>query len=248
MPRVPVIPLLLIITIIIINTVTGFFISNAIHNRRHLCQSISDDDGDDDITNSLLLKYPIIQVYLNAELKTELFCDNDVNLFVKKVKSYLTQIDHDINNNHDYDNDDKKLYHYIYSDDQLKQELETSKAIIVLKLFRHNCIRCTAFDEYYYESTIADKSSRYRWIQADISNIPMFVTALKLRLQGNVEGSSNVIDNCTMCKNSGFTLCSTCDGRGLVTRGSNTVFCPTCVGYKKIRCQTCGGKCIRCAV
>ena len=189
--------------------------------------------------------YPIIQIYFNSELKTELFCDDDIALFVKKVSSYLTQLDYDVS--------DVMIKasgsDYVYSDDQLKREMASHGAVI-LKVFRQSCVKCVQFDEHYYDLVNAEKLSKYRWIQADASNIPAFVDALKLRLLGNVvsDDDSNLIENCAVCNNSGFTICSSCDGKGLVSRGPNTVFCPTCVGYKKVRCQNCGGKCIRCAL
>lgn len=189
--------------------------------------------------------YPIVQIYFNSELKTEFFCDDDIALFVKKVSSYLNQLDYDVSSN---GNVKASGSVYVYSDDQLKQEMASHDAV-VFKVFRQSCVKCVQFDEHYYDLVNAEQLSKYRWIQADASNIPAFVGALKLRLLGNVvsDDDSN-LENCIVCNNSGFTICSSCDGKGLVSRGPNTVFCPTCVGYKKVRCQNCGGKCIRCAL
>ena len=42
-------------------------------------------------------------------------------------------------------------------------------------------------------------------------------------------------------------------GKGFIPRSTSTgqivaVFCPTCTGYKKIRCRQCGGKCLKCSI
>lgn len=56
------------------------------------------------------------------------------------------------------------------------------------------------------------------------------------------------IENCEACNNSGFVACATCDSQGVVRneRSGNVFFCPDCVGHKKLRCPSCGGKCYMC--
>ena len=238
--------IIIIILNIYINNVICY-ISNSIskynrYNRyRYRYNTIVRNDNREYDDNRIKINYPIIQVYINSELKTELFCNDDMNLFVRKVKSYLTQLDCEI------DNDTTLQCDNIYSEDQLKKEIISHKAL-VLKLFKRNCMKCVTFDEYYDDLYSNDKIAKYRWIQADVSNIPTYVNNLKSRLKGNTgKNSDDNVEDCTMCNSTGFTPCTTCDGKGLVTRGSNTLFCPTCVGYKKVRCQNCGGKCIRCS-
>lgn len=54
--------------------------------------------------------------------------------------------------------------------------------------------------------------------------------------------------DCTMCMNSGFVGCSTCQSKGAIRneRSGNVFYCPDCVGHKKLRCPSCGGKCYMC--
>lgn len=198
----------------------------------------------DDNNNSL--NYPVIQVFLNSELKTELFCDSDVELFVKKIKSYLIQLINEIDVSTYRMNNDTSINN-VYSDNQLKQEI-LGNNLIVLKLFKQNCKRCVEFDEYFYNLySNYDNFSIYRWFQADAANIPNYVSNFKSRLTGDTKMSDEVIEDCMTCNNSGFTICAECDGKGIVNRGANTVYCPQCVGYKKVRCHNCGGKCISCS-
>eukprot|EP00752_Nemacystus_decipiens_P016483 g14734.t1 len=63
---------------------------------------------------------------------------------------------------------------------------------------------------------------------------------------------SPAMENCDVCMKSGFVPCGECEGRGAVTRSSPdgkhtvAVTCPVCVGYKRLRCPACGGKCYMC--
>ena len=214
------------------------------NNNNKLKVLIKKDENNITLLSSL--NYPVIQVLLNSELKTEMFCDNDIELFVKKITSYLTQLSNEIN--HVNTNNNSNNNNNVYSDDQLKQELLLNN-VIVLKLFKQNCKKCVEFDKYYYSLYSTHESfSKYTWIQADAANIPNYISNLKSRLTGDAESSDEVVENCVTCSNSGFTICTECDGKGIVNRGPNTVYCPQCVGYKKVRCYNCGGKCIRCSV
>ena len=63
---------------------------------------------------------------------------------------------------------------------------------------------------------------------------------------------SPAMENCDVCMRSGFVPCGECEGRGAVARSSPdgkhtvAVTCPVCVGYKRLRCPSCGGKCYMC--
>lgn len=56
------------------------------------------------------------------------------------------------------------------------------------------------------------------------------------------------IEDCDTCNNTGFVLCTTCNGDGYLKnpRSSNVFYCHVCVGHKKLRCPSCGGKCYMC--
>lgn len=65
------------------------------------------------------------------------------------------------------------------------------------------------------------------------------------------EGSP-ALKYCDVCGSSGFVPCGECEGKGAVARSSPdgkhklAVICPVCVGYKLLRCPSCGGKCYMC--
>lgn len=53
---------------------------------------------------------------------------------------------------------------------------------------------------------------------------------------------------CGTCNNTGFVPCPKCNAEGFIRnpRSVNVFYCPDCVGYKKLRCPKCGGKCYLC--
>lgn len=69
---------------------------------------------------------------------------------------------------------------------------------------------------------------------------------------GLLHTGSPAMENCDVCMKSGFVPCGECEGKGAVTRSSPdgkhtvAVTCPVCVGYKRLRCPSCGGKCYMC--
>lgn len=56
------------------------------------------------------------------------------------------------------------------------------------------------------------------------------------------------IEECDTCSNTGFIPCPKCDAKGYIKnpRSVNVFYCPDCVGHRKLRCPTCGGKCYMC--
>lgn len=56
------------------------------------------------------------------------------------------------------------------------------------------------------------------------------------------------LEDCGVCKSTGFVPCSKCDAEGFIRnpRSKNAFYCPVCVGHKKVRCPSCGGKCYMC--
>lgn len=69
---------------------------------------------------------------------------------------------------------------------------------------------------------------------------------------GVLHAGSSAMENCLVCGKSGFVPCGECAGKGAVVRESSdgkhrmAVTCPACVGYKRLRCPVCGGKCYMC--
>ena len=89
----------IILNFVIINSVIPFKSLNSIYKyNRYRYRSIARNDNDYDDTR-IQLNYPILQVYINSELKTELFCNDDMDMLIRKVKSYLTQLDCEIDSN-----------------------------------------------------------------------------------------------------------------------------------------------------
>ncbi|CAM9144965.1 unnamed protein product [Hapterophycus canaliculatus] len=68
----------------------------------------------------------------------------------------------------------------------------------------------------------------------------------------SLHAGSPAVEDCDACGRSGFVPCGECEGRGAVARSSPdgkhtmAVTCPVCVGYKRLRCPSCGGKCYMC--
>lgn len=56
------------------------------------------------------------------------------------------------------------------------------------------------------------------------------------------------LEDCDVCKSTGFVPCSKCGAEGFIRnpRSKNAFYCPVCVGHKKVRCPSCGGKCYMC--
>lgn len=56
------------------------------------------------------------------------------------------------------------------------------------------------------------------------------------------------LEECEVCNNTGFVPCSNCLATGVIRneRSGNVFYCLDCVGHKKVRCPSCGGKCYMC--
>lgn len=73
---------------------------------------------------------------------------------------------------------------------------------------------------------------------------------IKIDISGETEKhDAPFLENCPTCHNTGFVPCPKCNAEGFVrnSRSVNVFYCPDCVGHKKLRCPTCGGKCYMCA-
>lgn len=78
------------------------------------------------------------------------------------------------------------------------------------------------------------------------------VRAMETETELSLHTGSPAVENCDVCCKTGFVPCGECEGRGAVARSSPdgkhtvAVTCPVCVGYKRLRCPACGGKCYMC--
>lgn len=207
------------------------------------------------------VKLPIIQIFERGEILGEFICGNDVDAALLKLKACLASIvSSKSNNNHD-ENYSKGSINNIYSDSQIENECKSESTIIVINLYRDGCKKCGKVEPVFYSLSQEKAFSPplFRFLQAEVGNIPNYTLALKERLTGILPSQPMSLRNevireeekkeidCKSCQNTGFLPCNECKGLGIVTRGENSVYCPTCVGYKKIRCSECGGLCITCS-
>ena len=140
------------------------------------------------------------------------------------------------------------LIQNVYSDDQLQRTIAETEGVVVLKLFRDGCKKCKKLEPVYDELSRQAEYSHFQWLQSEVGMIPAYTKTLKQRLLGLApDVDETVIDDCTVCKSTGFTDCTVCSGTGFVKKGDLALFCSACTGYKKVRCATCGGKCLKCS-
>ena len=133
----------------------------------------------------------------------------------------------------------------IYSEGQLETEAANEGSYVILKLFREGCKKCALLSPIIDDLSRDPLYSKFMFLQADVANVEKYTANLKDRLLG-LRGGGNV-ENCATCANTGFTPCSVCEGKGYIKKGELAAFCPACTGYKKIRCDACGGKCFKCS-
>jgi hypothetical protein len=88
--------------------------------------------------------------------------------------------------------------------------------------------------------------SNLRWLQANIADVPKYLSQTRQRLQGTAAGADANTMDCSNCNSSGFVECGDCAGVGYSMKGQYAITCAVCCGAKKIRCGVCGGKCSYC--
>lgn len=196
-----------------------------------------DSDNDQTSSTNAKVKLPIVHIYKNQELIAEFVCGGDVAGSYSKIKATLGLI------KSDPETIDKPVsfgIDSIYDDSQLSDEIKRNE-YAVFKLYRTGCKKCGIFEPLYIE--LSASYPKLRWLQGNVEYLPKFVELLKERLTG---GDSSVQD-CSVCQSTGFMPCTECSGVGIVSRGTMSITCPTCVGNKRVRCPACGGKCISCS-
>lgn len=189
-----------------------------------------------------LIKLPILQIIRKNELSGEFICGNDLPAAVDKFAATLSSLEKKTSldaliqaGNYGIRN--------IYSDDQLLETLKSAENDVVLKIFREGCKKCALLEPIIDDLSRDPLYSKFVFLQADVSNIEIYTKNLKNRILGIRAGSSG---DCAACQDSGFIVCKECDGLGYVKKGTLAAFCPSCTGYKKVRCDQCGGKCPKC--
>ena len=183
------------------------------------------------------INFPIIQLIKKNEIVGEFFGTEPISETVSKLQSSLQTHSKDIDNFRIFSN-----IRNIYSDSQLLHNFNEEKSLLLLKISKSGCAKCVEIDaSSEFQRLITSTSTQV--LQTDSSYIPEYMALLSSRLSGKLNNDGI---NCAECRNSGFTSCLTCDGKGFMKNGNLALFCPTCNGSKKIRCSSCGGKCLIC--
>ena len=190
-----------------------------------------------------IIKLPIVQIIEKNEMKGEFICGNNLKDCLLKLQATLGAIDksNEVSGAGDFYTEN------MYTDDMLNDAISGSDGdtrTVILKIYRTGCKKCAKLDPIFatYPTTF---KNNFRWIQAESTDIPGYITLTKSRLLGVTDKSQ--MSDCTSCINAGSVICSECVGVGYVQRGELAVTCPTCCGSKKVRCPTCGGKCLKCS-
>lgn len=196
---------------------------------------------------------PIIQVYEHNVLLGEFFMGNDYDRALLKFNAFMSSFSENSRNRthmseHAYSLSNlSSSIENVYSERMLS--LYTSlNPIVVLKLYRFRCKICQQIEPVFRDIATEDRHSHIIFLQGNLDDLPRFEIVLQRRLSGKDEQSNdNTISFCDTCSSSGFVLCISCNGSGIIQRGENFLLCPMCAGYKKLKCAECGsGGCLKC--
>ena len=135
------------------------------------------------------IKLPIVQLISEKqELVGEFICGNDLQGSLSKLKATLSSL---AAASPPGPNDKCEWYvSNVYSDDQLVDLQLRGNKLIVLKIYRDGCKKCTAMEPSFIEFSETIKSPRFKWLQAEVANIPNYTEELKRRLKGEAPPTS----------------------------------------------------------
>lgn len=126
------------------------------------------------------IKLPIVQCYdEKREMLGEFVCGNDLSGSIDKIRATLAALSRDSPTDgagRGVDN--------VYSDEQLSDILLRGESLLMLKIYREGCKKCTVLEPVFADMAAKSTNARIRWLQADVANIPLHTAALKLRLKG----------------------------------------------------------------
>lgn len=189
-----------------------------------------------------LIKLPILQIIKGNEITGEFICGNDLPEAVEKFEATLSSLHPRVASDSALQRTNGGVRN-VYSEDQLTNELDSSDDYIILKLYREGCKKCALLEPIIDNLSRDPRYSEFLFLQAEVSNIEKYTTNMKERLLGIRGGYTG---DCPTCSDTGFVVCTECAGMGYIKKGSLAAFCPICTGYKKTRCNSCGGKCPKC--
>ena len=233
-------------SILILNQVFGLLsfkiypsnkFSKTYHKHKSRLQSGSNNDIQPIGNNK---KLPIIQIFNKQEIIGEFFCGDDPDLSILKLRAFLTSL------SSTFPSLAFQTYNTqnIYSDAMLTAALNIPDlSYYMLYLYSSTCSKCTIV-EPLLDEIYTSYNKYFPLYKIDISYIPTYMSSLRIRLDGI--SSASLLSTCSVCDSTGFEVCDVCSGRGHILKGTLAVFCPSCVGNKKIRCRQCGGKCLTC--
>jgi hypothetical protein len=132
------------------------------------------------------IKLPIVQLIDEKQvLVGEFICGNDLSLALSKIDATLSSL---VRAHPESAKDICETYvSNIYSDEQLTDLMVRGERLLILKVYRDGCKKCAAMDPKFLEFTETHKSPRFKWLQAEISNIPAHAESIKKRLKGQGE-------------------------------------------------------------
>lgn len=98
---------------------------------------------------------------------------------------------------------------------------------------------------YVPPSSFTEKFLTKSQLPSKTASVPTFTRNYHAGLPGP---DPPFMEDCNLCKSSGFIPCSKCGAEGFIRnpRSKNAFYCPVCVGHRKIRCPSCGGRCYMC--
>ena len=188
------------------------------------------------------IKLPIVQVYVDSVLEAEFVMGDDVKASSEKLEAYLRT-----KSNLPSSSVDTSSYTWpienIYTDKQLENALK-SNPLVLLRMYRIGCKKCALLEPIY--DNLASERSSFKFLQANINHIPAVVKSTLTRLRG--ESKVSPLVDCNLCRNTGYLPCLDCASKGYVMRGTLAITCSSCVGYKRGRCTSCGGRCLKCEI
>jgi len=155
----------------------GYSIQRARSRSFRLRSSNSEEQG-----SKSSIKLPIVQLIdEKQEMLAEFVCGNDLSLALDKLRATLKTL------SGFGPNDICETYvSNVYSDEQLTSLFIQGGKLLILKIYRDGCKKCSAMEPKWVELTDEFRSPRFKWIQAEVQNIPEYTAALKLRLKGEV--------------------------------------------------------------
>lgn len=161
---------------------------------------------------------------------TEFIIGNDVEGALVKLQAFISSYSKETFSQ--FDGVDLKYMSWpienVYSEQSLDAYLSLD-TFVILKLFRNNCKQCIKFEPIFYEYAKDSSMRHFRWVQADVDNVPTYVTNLKARLSGKAN-TGEAGKYCETCSSTGFISCISCKNSGVVARGELTLICPDCLG------------------